>query len=346
MSFCPLAFIANQSSNDDLKRTTCLVNASFLEHLHFGSITENYQFYKGQARKWAYSGIDFKPGLPQQPIKADLIIVAIPKSATLSQYILSVILSSIKENSVLWLYAPNDANGKRLAKWLQEAGLPSDRFSKKHTCFVRTCFQPDMIKSDTLQAWRSNGAPKIKEMMDQEWQTQPGVFSWDRPDPGSIFLLNHLPQDLSGRGADFGCGIGFLSRSILQKSERVKGLCLFDHDYFAVQCARENLSKVGSSAKIDIEWKDIEEDIASQNLDFVVMNPPFHTEKEQNHKLGTKFIKKAAQTLNPRGQLWLVANRFLPYENMLKVYFEDWRMVVENNSYKVLTARRPKKCNL
>ena len=44
--------------------------------------------------------------------------------------------------------------------------------------------------------------------------SQPGVFSWNRIDPGSALLAQTLPA-LSGKGADFGCGVGYLAHTVL-----------------------------------------------------------------------------------------------------------------------------------
>ena len=63
-----------------------------------------------------------------------------------------------------------------------------------------------------ISAAIAEGAPRFVDEIG--FWSQPGVFSWDRIDPGSALLLVHLPA-LSGRGADLGCGIGVLARSVL-----------------------------------------------------------------------------------------------------------------------------------
>ena len=45
--------------------------------------------------------------------------------------------------------------------------------------------------------------------------SQPGVFSWDRIDPGSALLIAQ-PWSPSGAGADLGCGVGVLARGCWQ----------------------------------------------------------------------------------------------------------------------------------
>ncbi|MEA2808490.1 MAG: rRNA (guanine1207-N2)-methyltransferase, partial [Rhodospirillaceae bacterium] len=45
----------------------------------------------------------------------------------------------------------------------------------------------------------------LQPVGDGSWVSQPGIFSWDRIDDGSALLAKHLPDDLSGHVADFGC---------------------------------------------------------------------------------------------------------------------------------------------
>jgi 16S rRNA (guanine1207-N2)-methyltransferase len=56
-----------------------------------------------------------------------------------------------------------------------------------------------------------------QKILDEQFISRPGVFGWDKADQGSQLLLQHIPRNLSGRGADFGCGYGFLSSAIMQQ---------------------------------------------------------------------------------------------------------------------------------
>ena len=80
-------------------------------------------------------------------------------------------------------------------------------------------------------------------MGDGSWMSQPGIFSWDRIDDGSALLARHLPDDLSGAVADFGCGWGYLSREVLARARWASTrLDLIDAEYRALEAARANLA--------------------------------------------------------------------------------------------------------
>ena len=51
----------------------------------------------------------------------------------------------------------------------------------------------------------------------------------------------------------------------------------------------------------------------------------------------------AAAMLLPHGQLWLVANRHLPYEAELDARFQVWREIGGTPAFKVIEAARPRR---
>ena len=165
--------------------------------------------------------------------------------------------------------------------------------------------------------------------------TQPGLFSWDRLDPGTAVLLAALPA-LAGKGADLGCGLGLISQAVLAAGD-VSDLVLVDLDRRAVELAGRNVD----DPRARVLWRDLREPQADiQGLDFVVTNPPFHDGGAEDRALGQLFIRRAAEMLAKGGVLWLVANRHLPYEAELKGAFARVRLAVEAGGFKVYEARR------
>ena len=77
---------------------------------------------------------------------------------------------------------------------------------------------------------------------------------------------------------------------------------------------------------------------AKGDLDFVVMNPPFHDGGAEDRRLGQAFIRQAAAMLKKGGVLWLVANRHLPYEADITAAFKRSRPVADKGGYKVIEA--------
>ena len=102
--------------------------------------------------------------------------------------------------------------------------------------------------------------------------------------------------------------------------------------------ARANLADAGASATLDFHWHDVTAGLP-QRYDFIVSNPPFHTQSRADRPdIGQRFITAAAAALKPGGRLWLVANRHLPYEQTLNDQFGEVRVAGERDGFKVIAA--------
>ena len=168
--------------------------------------------------------------------------------------------------------------------------------------------------------------------------TRPGVFSADGVDPGSALLSANLPAGLKGKGADLGAGWGWLSAEVL-KSPAVKELHLVEAEAEALACARQNVP----DERAAFHWADATTFAPGHTLDFVVMNPPFHTGRAAEPALGAAFIRAAARLLHPQGRLYMVANRTLPYEEALAASFRQVTPIATDGGFKLFVASHPLK---
>jgi 16S rRNA (guanine1207-N2)-methyltransferase len=170
------------------------------------------------------------------------------------------------------------------------------------------------------------------------FQTLPGVFSADGPDRGSVLLAGALPAKLGGKVADLGAGWGFLAAEIL-KRPGVKKLDLVEAEADALDCARVNVT----DPRARFHWADATTWRPESLLDVVVMNPPFHTGRSADPALGIAFIRAARRMLAPSGELWLVANRHLPYDAVLSDCFLEVRDVAGDSGFRVIQAIKPRR---
>ncbi|MGV6839351.1 MAG: class I SAM-dependent methyltransferase [Planktomarina sp.] len=163
---------------------------------------------------------------------------------------------------------------------------------------------------------------------------RPGVFSADGPDPASIHLTQFLPARMPGGAADFGAGWGYLSKDVLGRG--IASLDLIEADWHALECAKQNIL----DPRAQFHWADATRH--KGRYDWAVMNPPFHTGRKVDPSLGQSFIKAAAQSLKPRGTLWMVCNAHLPYEDTLDAHFGAVTRHGTDRRFKVFEARQPR----
>jgi len=181
-------------------------------------------------------------------------------------------------------------------------------------------------------------AERNENQLEGGFITVPGIFSADGIDRGSAVLADALPEQLSGQFADLGAGWGFLSHHILQRAD-ISQCHLIEADHSALECARRNVT----DPRAVFHWGDAKQTELATAMDGVVMNPPFHTGRVGEPALGQAFIGAAAGLLKPKGRLWLVANRHLPYEAALSDAFGEVSECAGDRSFKVFVASKPRR---
>ncbi len=282
-------------------------------------------------------GVQFSPLAPdsqalefQPDGSLDAMVVVAPPGVLERRYALAQALRALKPGGRLTALAPKDKGGSRLRKELEAFGCVVAEDARRHH---RICATDRPAELSGLDEAIAAGAPQIAPKLSM-W-SQPGVFSWDRPDPGSVLLLKHLPK-LSGEGLDAGCGVGLLAKAVLAEPKVTK-LTLLDIDRRATDAARRNIE----DARAEILQADIRDpDLALSELDFVVMNPPFHDGGHEDKRLGQAFVQRAADMLKKGGHLWLTANRHLPYEAVLNERFSKVELRAEEAGFKIYEARK------
>ena len=210
----------------------------------------------------------------------------------------------------------------------------------KHHCRVFWCDpEPTTTDSSLLNQWQAVDAPRT--IADGRFVSRPGLFAWNRIDPASALLAENLPSSLHGRVADLGAGYGYLACEVLRRCAGVETIDLYEAEARALEPARINLEttleQIGRPVKTTIHWHDVGMGLLAR-YDAIISNPPFHQGRADQPELGQAFIAAAAKSLQADGELWLVANRHLPYEATLQVHFTRIETIALKGGFKVFRA--------
>lgn len=241
---------------------------------------------------------------------------------------------SLKPEGRLLFACSNDQGARGYLSYLKEV-FPELEAESKSKCRYALLGPAHRQRPEILQRWIE--AAKPQTIPDTKLVGAPGIFGWNKVDRGSELLMEVVPP-LSGTGADIGSGYGYLSHSVLSRSPEVASIHLIEAEARALECARINLASF--QEKCQFHWLDVTKEPLPQQLDWVVMNPPFHEGQATNAQLGQFFIDVAARSLRAGGDLYLVANQFLAYEGILDRHFKTNNRLVENDGFKVIHARR------
>lgn len=284
--------------------------------------------------------------LPAAAASYDRVVLMVPQSRVLGRRWLVEAHGLLRPGGVLNVAGANALGVQPLI------GDAAQLFGAAHTlgygrgCRVAEARRSAMPPGAPIPAWAS--APGIAPGSwhhvtvelpggPLELLSLPGIFSYDRLDAGTAFLLQHLDLQPGQRVLDAGCGYGPIGVAAA-RCGAVRVLML-DVNLLAVAAARANIARLGLEAATAAP-SDALEAAAGQRFDLVLSNPPFHSGKAVDTAATDACIAQARDLLVPEGRIVLVASSFLPYERHMAAHFARVRVVAANRSFRVLEGQQ------
>ncbi len=292
------------------------------------------QYFAPSCNELVQAGFSVSPDIPSKYKSYDFVCILLPKNMVEARYLMAHGSRLLRAGGVLVCAADNKAGGTRLKKLMQKFGFDDLYDDARNKARVVWGIANNLDEAELNAAIL---AGEEKPVLGAEFISQAGIFGWDKIDKGSQILSKYISSDLKGKGADFGCGYGYLSDFILSHCKKIKQFYCIDADYRAVELCRKNISKY--ECKKEFLWCDLtkpQDKVA--NLDFIVMNPPFHNGKKTDISIGQSFIESAHKSLRRGGHLWMVANAHLPYEEILKQSSFECNKLHEGQGFKIFCA--------
>ncbi|MFD1883290.1 class I SAM-dependent methyltransferase [Paracoccus pacificus] len=292
--------------------------------------TEVIQGFFPDYRALANAGFDVRTE-PQTP--HDAAIVFLPRARAEARARVAEAAGRLRPGAALWIDGQKTDGVDAMLRDLRGFVAVDQMDSRAHGRIFRVIV-PD-------GAWLPADWAAAPIAAAPGFTTMPGMFSADAPDPASELLAAHLPAKLPSRIVDLGAGWGWLAAQAL-RHPGVTALHLVEADHAALECARRNIT----DPRAVFHWADARDFHLPEPVNGVIMNPPFHDGRAADPGLGRAFIQTAARLLTGAGTLWMVANRQLPYEQVLRECFRDSAEIAGDGRFKVLTAtgamsRRP-----
>ena len=267
--------------------------------------------------------------------KFDLVLLVPSKDKKQSLGWMAQAFEHLSDNGKLMVACENQYGAKSYESALKKlAGHAGS--TAKSKCRLFSAKKTATFNAELQQQWLNETKPSI---MDSHglW-AQAGLFSWKTADIGSQLLLKHLPV-FQGKGMDLCCGYGLLSTQVLKTSHSITQLHLVEAESLALDCAKKNVVEYDSTA-VSFHHLDAANESLPKHLNFVVCNPPFHTGQNRDVELGQTIVNKACGALTHGGELYLVANRQLPYEKILKEYLREVECLAASDGFKVLRGKK------
>ena len=263
----------------------------------------------------------------------DLVLLHPAKDKVQSLGWMAKAFSHLRDGGKLLIACENQYGAKSYESALQKLAGVVNSISKSK-CRLFSAKKSAVLDSALQQNWLADAQPR--QLESHGLGAQAGLFSWKSADTGSQLLMEHLPQ-FKGEGMDLCCGYGLLSVALLQSSAEIARLHLVEAERLALDNARKN---VAFSTKVELHHLDAAQEALPKHLDWIVCNPPFHSGQSRDVDLGKTIVSRACDSLKDGGELYMVANRQLPYENVLKAKLREVETLAVGQGFKVIRGKK------
>jgi 16S rRNA (guanine1207-N2)-methyltransferase len=280
--------------------------------------------------------------LPEQIETFDAVVVEAPKDRKLARHWLVEAQAALKTGGQLFVAGANE-HGIRSAIADAEAlfGSAVVLAYKKGNRVARTIKR---AKDIGRPVWASE--PGIAPGTWYEFEVElrgrsfrlcslPGVFAYDRLDEGTRLLLTTLALPQHARVLDIGCGYGIIG--LVAAHLGAEHVDMVDTNLLAVAAAGENIAR-NTIANAQVLAGDGIRAVQERRYQLIATNPPFHVGGAVDYDVARAFIDYARRVLAPGGQLLLVTNQFIRYDQLLHSTFEHVECLAQTASYRVLKA--------
>lgn len=277
-------------------------------------------------------GIPSEFGLPSQH-DFSAALVYWPKSKAFGHSLLRWLASQTQQPTTIYLLAANDTGGRSLDNAVKEFGDEIIKLDVARKCSLwsfKLAPVGDFSWTNELSTFKYDNL----EGDSLEFATYPGVFNTGKLDVGTKLLLDNISLNKRGRVLDLACGSGIIGLTCKSRQPELY-VEMVDIDGMALASAEMN------SKNLDLDCPVFVSDGLNNTKKFntIICNPPFHQGKDTDYNFAQQLIRTAKQHLLPRGEVWLVANRQLGYEQWAERSCHSVETVVQGNGFKVLKLK-------
>lgn len=162
------------------------------------------------------------------------------------------------------------------------------------------------------------------------------LFSREKLDIGTRFMLDNIPKGNFQKVLDLGCGNGLLGikTKMLNPSAHIT---FTDESFMAIKSAKANYESHFSD-NASFYWMNSFEESKTEEFDLVLCNPPFHQSNTVGDFIALQMFKDAKRVLRKGGVLRVIGNSHLGYQVKLKGYFGNSKIVNQNQKFMIIDS--------
>lgn len=302
----------------------------------------SWNLHYGYHQAWQASGKPHHFGATPPAYAATAAIIYVPKEKPLLTMLLAAVAQLLPLGAPVWLVGEKRSGIKSVAKLLSSAYAGAQKLTDGNHCSLfatEVVAQASAWQLADYASWVQYQHPLTDTLL--QLCTFPGVFAHESVDSGSHYLLRHLPVPrASSRVLDFACGAGVLGACLQQQQPQLQ-VTYVDVSALALAATEATLERnqLATDGEATTVMAADKLDAKLGKFDFIVSHPPFHTGVATDYRIGQQFLRQAREHLTAQGELWLVANKFLPWPELIEQSFGQCERIANDNRYAVYRAQ-------
>ena len=284
-----------------------------------------------------------------------IVLIKIPKTLSLLEQQLSSLSQHINSETIIIAAGMTKLiHSSTLALFEKHLGETTTSRATKKARLIFCKVDSKIISAKTRPAQELTTTRYFADPLNSELISYANGFSRDRLDLGARAMMQAMDENTlpdAENIADLACGNGVLGLHALtalgkdvNKVDKQRCITFIDESYMAVAATKENYQQVISdAAKHNIVPSFVVQDSVKKpdiNYDWIICNPPFHIGTAMDTYIANRMFQQSFIALQRTGQLWVVANRHLKYENQIKKIFKNSTIILSNKKFVVIVATK------
>ncbi len=249
----------------------------------------------------------------QTDLRHDLVIMQFPKSKAEYGFTLAMLAGVVSDDATIIIVGENKGGVKSADKLAKNYLLFCNKVDAARHCLLYVGRFKTDIPAFKLEDFYHYYQISIGQRA-LKIAALPGVFSQNKLDVGTEVLLENLPEKISGKVLDFGCGAGVIA-AYIGTLHPDTNLSLVDVSALALQSAETTLTinQLNGTFLASNSLSNV-----TEKYDVVISNPPFHQGVKTHYAATEQFLSNIKQHLTSNGTITIVANSFLKYPPIME----------------------------
>jgi len=269
------------------------------------------------------------------PENVKVVLIKVPKTNSYLEYLLQQLRAVVSEDTIIVAAGKvNMIHNSTLSLFEKYIGSTKTSLAKKKSRLIFSLVERQNVPEDEIAVtW---------ELEDQAWKihNHANVFSRNHLDIGGRYLMDNLPKGDYEKIVDLGCGNGVVGMTAMQTYPNA-AVTFIDESYMAADSARINVLKNFEEEESETARFVVNNGLVGfkpRSYDLILCNPPFHQQQVITDHIAWSMFNDAHFCLVEGGELVIVGNRHLDYQDKLERIFGNCELITENKKFVILRA--------